>query len=435
MLAVPVLGSQRQALGALSTTWAEPGAVDDEVRDLLAAVAGQLGQALERAYLHEAERAARSELSASVEALTDLARGLQHGLLPRRLPELPRVRVAVRYQPALSGSEVGGDWYDVVALEDGTVTVVIGDVQGHSTTAAGLMGQLRTAVRAYLTEGHDVATALARTNALLVQMHVELFATCCLVRLDQGTGTLVAATAGHPPPLLATGGGRVSEPDLPVGVPLGILEGSTYETATVRLAGPARVVLYTDGVVESAGDREQRGLAAVRAALQRAPVGEVGCERVADAVLAGIPHRLTDDAALLVLDYAGPLEQREESELALPPDLASVQRARRFVCERLRAWGVDELSDAAQLVTSELVTNAVTHTGTPTRLVLSHEPATGAVRVCVSDGSTRHPAVRDAGTEALGGRGLAIVEALAESWGVADRGDGKVVWARLLDGG
>ena len=119
------------------------------------------------------------------------------------------------------------------------------------------------------------------------------------------------------------------------------------------------------------------------------------------------------------------------SVLPLPATPRSAGAARRFVRGRLALAGHEAWSDAASLAASELVTNAVTHTGTPPRLVLSHEPATGAVRVCVSDGSTRHPAVRDADPDALGGRGLAIVEAVAESWGVADRGDGKVVWARL----
>ena len=80
------------------------------------------------------------------------------------------------------------------------------------------------------------------------------------------------------------------------------------------------------------------------------------------------------------------------------------------------------------------MTNAVTHTGTAAQLVLSREPDGRLLRICVGDGSTRHPAVRDAGPDALGGRGMAIVEGLAHSWGVTDQGEGKVVWAQLALG-
>jgi hypothetical protein len=175
-LAVPLLDQLRRPLGALTATWNDESGVNQDVTDLLLAVAGQVAQALERSRLYDAEQRVRLQLADSVEALTDLARELQSGLLPRRLPDLDRVQVAVRYQPAVSGAEIGGDWYDVITAEDGTVTFVIGDVQGHNMTAAGIMGQLRTAVRAYITEGDDPATALARTNAVLVQMNAELFA-------------------------------------------------------------------------------------------------------------------------------------------------------------------------------------------------------------------------------------------------------------------
>jgi serine phosphatase RsbU (regulator of sigma subunit)/anti-sigma regulatory factor (Ser/Thr protein kinase) len=431
VLAVPLLDRQQQPLGALTALWAQESGAEDDVRDLLVAVAAQVSQALERTRLFDAEQRARAEAVESVAALTDLARTLQRSLLPRHLPELEHVQVAVRYQPAVSGAEVGGDWYDVVVDGDGVVTFVIGDVQGHSTTAAGLMGQLRTAVRAYLTEGHDPATALARANSVLVQMESELFATCCLLQLDQRTGALTVATAGHPPPLVLADGGTVEELVAVPGLPLGISGEGGYTASSRRLCGRTRVLMYTDGVVESparAAQGTERGLAAVRGAAQEHR--SAGAEALADRVMAGIPHDLADDAALLVLDYAGPVAQRDEVSTALPATPAAAADARAFVRGSLGTWHADEdVVQNAELVVSELVTNAVTHTGTAPGLVLAREP--GLLRISVSDSSTRHPSPRDAEPDAVGGRGMGIVDVLARAWGTTPTGEGKEVWAEL----
>lgn len=433
VLAVPLLDRDRRPLGALTALWSERAGSDDDVCDLLVAVAAQVSQALERTRLFDAEQRAREQAVQSVAALTDLARTLQRSLLPRRLPELERVRVAVRYQPAVSSAEVGGDWYDVVPGADGVVTFVIGDVQGHSATAAGLMGQLRTAVRAYLTEGHDLGAALARTNAVLLATDSDLFATCCLVQLDQRTGELTTATAGHPPPLLVIGDGDVEEVAASPGLPLGVLPDAAYPASQRRLGGPAQVLLYTDGVVESAdagSDGTERGLAALRAGL--AAHRARGAEGVADRVLAGIPHRLADDAALVVLDFAGPAAHRDEVSTALPATPAAAADARAFVRGSLGAWRLDEdLVQSAELVASELVTNAVTHTGTAPELLLAREPGAGLLRISVIDSSTRHPSPREAAPDAVGGRGMAIVDVLALSWGTTPTGQGKAVWAEL----
>ena len=435
IVAVPLLDRRRRALGALATVWPAEAGGGPEVTDLLAAVAGQVSQALERARLFDAEREARSQLVGSVAALTDVARTLQRSLLPRRLPDLERVEVAVRYLPAVSGAEAGGDWYDVIRTGEDDVTVVIGDVQGHSTTAAGLMGQLRMAVHAYLTEGHQPAAALQRTNELLLAMDTGLFATCCLVQLDQATGDVVVTTAGHPPPLVLGAEGAVVEVDVEPGLPLGVADDLGCTSARLQLRGRSSVVMYTDGVVESSADPGERGLDAVRAAVL-ASRGS-GAQALADRVMAGIPHRLADDAALLVLDYAGPRAHRDQVSTHLLPDLAAVAGARAFLRDALLAWDVPEdVRDSAELVVSELVTNAVTHTGTPAELVVARETGAGLLRISVADRSSRHPAPREAEPDALGGRGLAIVDVVAQAWGVTAQGEGKLVWAVLpLSGG
>ncbi|WP_432544060.1 SpoIIE family protein phosphatase [Kineococcus sp. SYSU DK002] len=425
-LAVPLVERSGRAIGALAVDWLGREDRADDVA-LFESVAAQVALALERAHLLDAERAARESLSGSVAALTDLARTLQRGLLPQRLPVLDRVRVAVRYQPAVVGAEVGGDWYDALEVEDGVV-FVIGDVQGHNTTAAGLMGQLRTAVRAYVSEGHGPGAALERTNRLLVDQTDELFATCSLVRLDQESGTVTVASAGHPPPLVLEGH-ELRELALEPGPPLGVEHTATYPERSYRLDGDCRVVMYTDGVVESRSDQLESGAEALRRNVLAAAGADA--EELAGRIMAGIPHRLDDDAAMLVLAYRGPSTQVEEAALPLSSDLRAVARARAFLAAALTAWDVAELLEEAELVLSELVTNALVHTDSPAGVTLRFQPAHRRLTVAVRDASTRHPRERDAADDALGGRGLAIVEAVSAAWGVVVEGAGKTVWAEL----
>nr|WP_276610999.1 SpoIIE family protein phosphatase [Kineococcus siccus] len=426
-LAVPMFGREG-CVGALVAHWTDASPPSGSEVDLFASIAAQVALALERAQLLDAERAARESLALSVSALTDLARTLQRGLLPRSLPVLDRVAIAVRYQPAVVGAEVGGDWYDAVETDSGVV-FVIGDVQGHNTTAAGLMGQLRTAVRAYLTEGHGPGAALERTNRLLADLGEELFATCCLVSLDQQSGEVVVASAGHPAPLVSDERG-LWELEVDPGPPLGIAEGAEYPSTTHRLRGRSCVVLYTDGVVESPLDQLTAGEASLRRTIAEAP--DASCEVLATQIMANIPHRLDDDAAMLVLEYGGATTVPEEAVLPLPSDVRAVAQARSFLRTVLGTWGAPHLADAGELVLSELVTNALLHTGGEATVVLRFERSEGRLNLGVRDGSTRHPRGRHADDDALGGRGLAIVEALAAEWGVSVGGEGKTVWADLV---
>ncbi|MEZ0493792.1 SpoIIE family protein phosphatase [Kineococcus sp. TBRC 1896] len=433
-LVVPLTGRDDLVLGTLTVNWGERSPWGHTDLDLFAAVAAQLAVALERAQLLDAERSSRAELSRSHEALGRLARDLQRGLLPQRLPHRAGLDVATRYAPALAGAEIGGDWYDAVGdgADGADVALIVGDVQGHSTRAAGLMGQLRTAVRAYVSEGHDPSAALERTNRLLVDLDAGRFATCCLVRLDTSTGILTVASAGHHPPLVVDDSG-FRELAVDPGPPLGVDHGAVYPSTRYRLLGRSALVLHTDGVVEVLGEGSERGERALhdtlRAVVGRSPAPTA--EELATTVLAAIPHRLTDDAALLVATFAGADAGRLDAALRLPADIRAVASARGFLRERLTAWSADELLDEAELVLSELVTNALVHTAGDAGLTLRFDGAERRLRIAVGDSSTRSPRERDAPPDALGGRGLAIVDAVADAWGVDVTADGKTVWADL----
>ncbi|WP_260634625.1 SpoIIE family protein phosphatase [Streptomyces angustmyceticus] len=212
-------------------------------RSLLTVVAALLAQAMDRARIHDREHRRAVEL--------------QQGMLPRALPELRNTTVHTHYRPAAEGAAVGGDWYDAWYTPSGELALVVGDVQGHSTAAAAVMGRLRTAVRAYSAEGHSPADVLNRTNALLTQSFTDpdydLFATCVIAHLDTATGRLSLCRAGHPQPLHAGPGKQPAVLAVDGGLPLGIEPDAVYPTTTVTLAPGSHLLLYTDGLVERPG--------------------------------------------------------------------------------------------------------------------------------------------------------------------------------------
>ncbi|MFG2818586.1 SpoIIE family protein phosphatase [Kitasatospora sp. NPDC048365] len=256
-----------------------------EDRAVLSALGGLIAQALERARLYDAEFA--------------LARGLQQALLPHRLPKVPELTIAARYLPGTRGMEIGGDWYDAVATAGG-VWLVIGDVEGHNVGAAAVMGQLRSAARAFATGGSSPQDVLARTNHLLVDLDAGLLASCCLLRLDPADGRYIAARAGHLPPLLRRADGRTEILDVAGGPLLGIDRSVEYPVTRGTLPAGAIIALYTDGLVERPGTAVSEGIDRLRTTLAHAAAPDL--EALADLLLgraSRIEHR-ADDVALLL---------------------------------------------------------------------------------------------------------------------------------------
>lgn len=282
---LPLIASGRP-VGTCLLAYAEPHPFPADERAVLTSLGGLIAQALERALLYDAKHR--------------LAHGLQQALLPHSLPALPGVEAASRYLPATQGMEIGGDFYDLVPTQ-GVAAAVIGDVQGHNVTAAGLMGQLRTAVRAYTTVGQAPAEVMRSTNRLLIDLGADLFASCLYLRLDPARGRAVMARAGHPPPLLRRPDGRVRVLNLAGGPLLGIDGGAVYPTTEVGLPPGSVLALYTDGLIESPGVDIEDALAELGERLGEA--GELPLEELADHLVrydAGSRERL-DDVALLLL--------------------------------------------------------------------------------------------------------------------------------------
>jgi len=415
--------------GVLGLGWEAPRELGDAEVEMLSAAAGQLAQALERARLYEAERAARFDLSRSVAELSDVSAALQRSLLPRELPVVEQLQVAVRYLPGVAHAQVGGDWYDVVATPGGGATLVVGDVQGHSLAAAAVMGQLRTALHAYLSEGHHPDVALTRANLLMSELDPSVLATCSIFALDTQTGSARIVRAGHPLPVLLRADGTAGEVAVEGGVPLGVLDQATWPVTTVTLDAGDRLVLYTDGLIERRDADLDHGVAALLSAVRAVAPGR-SAGQACDDLLAALGDGLTDDVALLVCDYAGPAEGRAAAAITLPADLRAIGDARDFALATLTRWGLGPLSDTITLLASEMVTNAMVHTEGPATLELRRDGNT--VRLRVSDADTRPPQLREGpepDLESDGGRGMVLVEALSTSWGVEPSGSGKTVWA------
>ena len=257
----------------------------------------------------------------------------------------------------------------------------------------------------------------------------ETFVTVLYGIVDARSDILQLASAGHLPPLLRrtspTGPpADVTFIDVPPGAPLG-LDGDR-RTVDVKLIAGDTVLLISDGVVERRGEGIEAGLDALAQAVAEAGSGDP--RNLCALVSRAVPGSTDDDVAVLALEYAS--APSRAASLQLPAEPTAPARLRRWLASQLRGWQVtEEVSDAAVLCASELATNALLHAGTPARVDIGPE----RLLVAVSDHGTRG-SVTLTQTEALSsrGRGLGMVEALADAWGTDPTHRGSTVWFELL---
>ncbi|GGY32178.1 SpoIIE family protein phosphatase [Streptomyces djakartensis] len=354
---------------------------------------------------------------------------LQRRLLPHGLPDQDAVEVAHRYLPA--ESDVGGDWYDVIPLSGARVGLLVGDVVGHGMLSAATMGRLRTASRSFAELDFPPDEVLTHLDNLVGRLDREdpdgqgagvIGATCLYAIYDPAAQRCLLARAGHPPPALVHPDGTVSYPDLPAGPPLG-LGGLPFDAAEIDLPEGSQLVLYTDGLIEDRQRDVDVVLEQLRVALahpERAP--EETCQAVLETVAPAHPN---DDIALLVARVHA-LDPGRIASWELPADPALVAEVRASAMRRLADWGLDETAFAAELILSELITNAIRHGSGPVRVRLLY----GRTLICeVSDASNTAPHLRRAAGTDEGGRGLFLVAQLSQSWGTRYLPEGKVIWA------
>ncbi|MFF4038812.1 amino acid permease [Streptomyces sp. NPDC001816] len=364
---------------------------------------------------------------------------LQRSLLPRHLPAHTAVDAASRYQPADSGSGVGGDWYDVIPLSGGRVGLVVGDVLGHGMHAAVTMGQLRTGVRVLARLDLSPDELLSRLDDLAEQTAHErgtghgpghlrpraaaVLGVACLYavydpasgncRLARAGDSVLAAVVPHP--------GVVECPELPSGPPLGV-GGLPYQSTELEFPPGSVVALFTGGLLQAADDR-----AAGLAQLSQVLAGDCRslqglCDRVVYTLL---PGAVDVDATLLTV-RTRMLDRNQFAEWALASDPAAVATIRSAVAKQLGDWGLDDLAFTTELIVSELVTNAIRYAGggpIQVRLIRDRN------LICeVSDTGHTTPNLKHAENDDEGGRGLFIIAQMTHHWGTRYTPTGKTIW-------
>ncbi|MEV7868296.1 SpoIIE family protein phosphatase [Streptomyces sp. NPDC088124] len=360
---------------------------------------------------------------------------LQRSLLPHHLPRANAVEIASRYLPASPHPGVGGDWFDVIPLSGARVALVVGDVVGHGIQASATMGRLRTAVRTLadvdlppdelLTHLDDLVIRLS-AEAGAEQTSAEVGATCLYAVYDPISRRCTLAGAGHPPPVVVTPDGRTYPVELPVGPPLGV-GGLPFESIDFELPESTVLALYTDGLMDAADRDTDEGRRKLAEVLTRPAASlDAACGTVLSALLP--EGRAQDDVALL-LARTKVLDTAHVATWDVPADPAEVARTRGYVTAQLRDWRLEDAIFATELVTSELVTNAIRHATPPIQLRLIHDLSL----ICeVSDSSTTVPHLRRARAFDEGGRGLLLVAQLTQRWGSRHNPTGKTIWAEQI---
>ncbi|MFF7450226.1 MULTISPECIES: SpoIIE family protein phosphatase [unclassified Streptomyces] len=414
--------AQARPIGAMGLLYSDRRGFSPEDRNVLVALGSSIAQSLQRAMLYEQEK--------------DLATGLQQAMLPRTIPSVRGADVAVRYRSASLGRDIGGDWYDLIPLPGGRVGAVIGDVQGHDTHAAAVMGQLRIVLRAYAAEGHTPATVMARASVFLHELDTDRFATCLYAEADLATGVVQVVRAGHIDPLVRRPDGSCRRVSVEGGLPLGLsaefgrLE---YPVGTIELDPGHTLLLCTDGLVEQPGADLDDGMRTLTALIASGPAD---VRDLADRLIDVAEERGgDDDVALLLLRRRGLDTPRSGGRLqqhVASGDPQALTEARHMIRAAVRSWGAEERADEIELVADELITNALMHTEGAAIVTLRVLAGTDRrLRVEVEDSSSALPRRREAGESGVSGRGLLLVDLLTDVWGVEARGGGKCLWCEF----
>ncbi|MDX6692042.1 MAG: hypothetical protein QOG15_3499 [Solirubrobacteraceae bacterium] len=286
LLAVPLI-ERGAVVGSLHIGTLTPRDFDDETLDLLRLAAARAGLAIARVRLYEREH--------------EIAEQLQRSLLPDSLPDVPGVSLAARYLVGGSGTSVGGDWYDALALPGGRVAIAVGDVVGRGIGAASTMGQMRSALRAFLMQDGNCGTMADRLNRFALGFGDAIMTTVLLAVFEPATGRLRYTNAGHPPALVIAPDGDARFLNNPPSPPMGVLQSPRYPQHETKLEPGATLVLYTDGLVEQTTESLDVGLDRLLTAA-RGSDGDL--EALAERLLVASGHPRTehpDDVTLLAL--------------------------------------------------------------------------------------------------------------------------------------
>jgi serine phosphatase RsbU (regulator of sigma subunit)/putative methionine-R-sulfoxide reductase with GAF domain/anti-sigma regulatory factor (Ser/Thr protein kinase) len=352
---------------------------------------------------------------------------LQQSLLPQALPEIPGLALAARYRPG-EGGLVGGDWYDAVPLPGGGVALAMGDVVSRGIRAAGVMGQVRHALRTFALEGEEPERLVERLAGLVRSLERREMVTLAYVTVDPDARELRYVSAGHPPPLVVEDGvPRFLERSR--GAPLGAIAHPRYVEASEPIATDALIVLYTDGLVERRDRPLADGLERLAVAAAAAgPDPETVCQTLTAAL---VDENNRDDVALIVARVSS--QRTGRFELSLPAITSSLAALRRS----LRQWlgdngGSDDDVLEVLIAVGEAAGNAVEHAYGPgdATFDVSGTISGGMLEIAVRDyGQWRAPRGQNRG------RGTMLMQQLMDDFEVRTTADGTEVRMRRELGG
>ena len=365
---------------------------------------------------------------------------LQRAVLPDSLPEVEGLLLDAEYRAGVAGTYAGGDWYDVFELGDDSVFFSVGDVMGKGAPAAALMGQVRSAIRAYAVSGLSPTEVLSSLDRLFDTLIEDRVVTAVVGTITPSTGRVVLSNAGHPPPLVVRADGSATFCPMQRTLLIAAgLSGAPRPRDEVVLDRGDSLIMYSDGLIERRGEVITHGMERLaNTATVVARAGWPDHPAVTFASMLSVEER-TDDVVVLCLNYTGISEERISappvgttrdgmSTLHLEPVVESTPVARHWVAAHLRDLPA-EVTGCAALLTSELVTNAVLHAATPMCVTLHILP--DRIRVDVADGNPAFPSIKEYGKDAATGRGLTLFNTLASNWGVQAVDGGKIVWFEL----
>jgi serine phosphatase RsbU (regulator of sigma subunit)/anti-sigma regulatory factor (Ser/Thr protein kinase) len=369
-----------------------------------------------------ADRAAHAIDEARISEMRAVTAIMQRTLLPEALPDIPGMRFSAKYLPAGTGVKIGGDWYDIFPLRDGRHAFVVGDVVGRGVVAASVMAEIRTALRAYMVQGHKLTDVVSMLNDLLLSIGRNRGATLAIFELDPQNEELEAVLAGHLPPVLLDPDGNPRLLEQTPGLPVGVSGGNSYESVTYSFPVGSALLLYTDGLIERRGESLDAGFERLTAAAEEA-VRDTKTNLADDVYRALLDEApLEDDVAVLgieTLRLEGPLE------MTFPARATVLAEMRGTLGRWLATAGVDpdEQFDLT-LSTSEAAANAIEHAygGTESSFSVRAEKDGERITVTVRDAG-RWRTARAAG----GGRGLTIMRELVDEVKIDSDEDGTTV--------
>jgi serine phosphatase RsbU (regulator of sigma subunit)/anti-sigma regulatory factor (Ser/Thr protein kinase) len=431
---VAALIARGRTIGAVTlATEADGGVLDDDDVVLVEELARRCALAIDNARLYS-ERG-------------QIAHTLQSSLMPAHLPDIPGYEVAARFHARGEAAEVGGDFFDLFESEDGSWIAVIGDVSGKGADAATITALVRYTLRTLAFDPRPPSDIMRDLNAaVLRERYEDRFCTLALARLHPGDdGRATMCVAGHPPPMIAHPDGDVTE-IAQHGTALGILDAPRYVDAELTLGPGDKLVFVTDGVIETRAPGGMLGVGGLTEILRTC--GSLDTVATGDCVERAILEDTRDDVAILVVRRLGDGRRKQGNEGlarsgALGRERALALRLRggphapaaaRTALDGLQNRSLDP-ADAhrARLLLSEVVTNSVVHGGSQDSadwIGLDVELSPEALRVEVRDhGPGFEPAPALPAPLQTGGRGLYLVDELADRWGVAD--GGRRVWFEL----